>query len=62
MTGSRWTITDAIIDDSITVKIAVRDRDEPPAVPTVTVTAPADNTTLIVFWDAKKHRARHYWL
>ena len=34
MTGSasdRTTITDTIIDDSITVKIAVRDRDEPPA-------------------------------
>ena len=45
-------------DDSITVKIAVRDRDEPPAVPTVTVTAPArdttnDITTLEVFWDAR---------
>ena len=40
-------------DDSITVKIAVRDRDEPPAVPTVMVTSPAINTTLIVTWDAK---------
>ena len=47
------TITNSIIDDSITVKIAVRDRDEPPAVPTVTVTAPTGNTTLEVFWDAK---------
>ena len=51
------TITDAIIDDTITVKIAVRDRDEPPAVPTVTVTSPARDTTirryLEVFWDAK---------
>ena len=40
-------------DDFITVKIGVRDRDEPPAVPTVTVTSPSDNTTLEVFWDAK---------
>ena len=40
-------------DDSITVKIGVRDRDEPPAVPTVTVTSPSVNTTLEVFWDAK---------
>ena len=40
-------------DDSITVKIGVRDRDEPPSVPTVTVTAPSDNTTLDVFWDAR---------
>ena len=47
------TITDTIIDDSITVKIGVRDRDEPPAVPTVTVTSPMGNTTLEVFWDAK---------
>ena len=47
------TITNTIIDDSITVKIGVRDRDEPPAVPTVTVTSPEANTTLEVFWDAK---------
>ncbi|MCY4669232.1 MAG: fibronectin type III domain-containing protein, partial [Rhodococcus sp.] len=40
-------------DDSITVKIGVRNRDEPPAVPTVTVTAPSGNTTLQVFWDAR---------
>ena len=40
-------------DDSITVKVGVRDRDEPPAVPTVTVTSPAGNTTLIVIWDAR---------
>ena len=40
-------------DDSVTVKIGVRDRDEPPAVPTVTVTAPVGNITLEVFWDAK---------
>ena len=45
-------------DDSITVKIGVRDIDEPPAVPTVTVASPArdttnDITTLEVFWDAR---------
>ena len=40
-------------DDNITVKIAVRDRDEPPATPTVTVTSPSGNTTLEVFWDAR---------
>ena len=34
------------------MKIGVRDRDEPPAVPTVTVTSPAGNTTLVVIWDA----------
>ena len=45
MTGSRWRRPP---DDTITVKIGVRDRDEPPAVPTVTVTSPADNTTLVV--------------
>ena len=40
-------------DDVITVKIGVRDIDEPPAVPAVTVTSPAANTTLVVFWDAR---------
>ena len=44
---------DEAADDSITVKIGVRDRDEPPAVPTVMVTSPAVNTTLIVTWDAR---------
>ena len=39
-------------DDSITVKIGVRDRDERPGVPTVTVTSAAVNTTLIVSWHA----------
>ena len=43
--------TDA--DDRITLKIGVRDRDERPAVPTVTVTSPFGNTTLIVIWDAR---------
>ena len=42
-------------DDSITLKIRVRDSDEPPSVPTVTVTSPAINnnvTTLVVTWHA----------
>ena len=38
-------------DDRITVMINVRDMDEPPAAPTVTVTSPNDETTLIVTWD-----------
>ena len=42
-------------DDSITVKIGVRDRDEPPSAPAVTVTSPADNMTLIVTWDAPEN-------
>ena len=40
-------------DDTITVKIGLRDRAEPPAKPTVMVTSPADNTTLVVTWHAK---------
>ena len=43
-------------DDSITVKIGVRDRDEPPAVPTVTVTSPAGNTTLVVILGTPRTR------
>ena len=48
---------DEAADDSIELKIGVRDRDEPPSVPTVTVTSPArdtsnDITTLEVFWHA----------
>ena len=45
--------TDA--DDSITVKIGVRDRDEPPAVPVVMVTSPervGTSTKLNVLWHA----------
>ena len=49
----RAEVEEADPDDSITVKIGVRDRDEPPAVPTVTVTSPAGNTTLVVVWEAK---------
>ena len=45
-----------VADDSITVKIGVRDRDEPPAVPIVMVTSPErvrnDVTKLIVTWHA----------
>ena len=49
----RAEVKEADPDDSITVKIGVRNLDEPPAVPTVTVTSPELNTTLVVFWDAK---------
>ena len=38
-------------DDTIKVTINVRDKQEPPAVPTVTVTSPEGNTTLDVIWD-----------
>ena len=38
------TITDAIIDDEITVNITVSDVAEKPAAPTVTVTSPVDGT------------------
>ena len=49
-----------VADDSITVKIGVRDRDEPPAVPIVMVTSPERDTSdseneltkLIVTWHA----------
>ena len=44
---------DEAADDSITLKIGVRNRDEPPSVPTVMVTSPVVNTTLEVFWDAR---------
>ena len=43
-------------DDSITVKIGVRDRNEPPSAPTVTVTSPAISggiATLDVIWEAE---------
>ena len=53
LNDDRVEVEETAADDSITVKIAVRDRDEPPATPAVTVTAPADNMTLEVFWDAR---------
>ena len=40
------------VDDAILVNIKVRDKEELPAVPTVTVTSPSNNTTLDVVWDA----------
>ena len=51
--SDRVEVKETIPDDSITLKIGVRDRDEPPSVPTVMVTSPAGNTTLEVFWHAK---------
>ncbi|MYB48078.1 MAG: hypothetical protein F4X72_02180 [Dehalococcoidia bacterium] len=44
---------DEAADDTITVKIGLRDRNEPPSVPTVMVTSPAVNTTLLVTWHAR---------
>ena len=44
------TITDIIIDDTITVNITVSDVAEKPAAPTVTVTSP-NGTSLTVTWD-----------
>ena len=41
-----------VVDDTITVTINVRDKDETPEVPAVTVTSPMGNTTLAVIWDA----------
>ena len=38
-------------DDSVTVRIGVRNVLEPPAAPTVTVTSPTTLTTLAVTWD-----------
>ena len=48
------TITDAIIDDEITVEITVSDVTEKPAAPAVTVTSPdtSNSTTLVVTWTA----------
>ena len=50
---NRVEVEEADADDSITLEIGVRDRDEAPERPEVTVTAPAGNTTLEVFWDAR---------
>ena len=47
---------DEAADDVITLKIGLRDRDEPPSVPKVTVTSPAkedDEYKLKVFWHAE---------
>ena len=49
----RAKVEETTADDSITVKIGVRDRDEPPSTPTVTVTSPTGGTTLIVIWEAE---------
>ena len=46
-------VEDEAADDTITVKIGLRDRAEPPSVPTVMVTSPAGNTTLVVTWHAR---------
>ena len=56
--NDRVEVEDEAADDIITVKIGVRDRDEPPSVPTVTVTSPGRDTTnditkLEVFWHAR---------
>ena len=40
-----------VTDDTITVRIGIRDVDELPSAPTVTVTSPTDVTTLAVTWD-----------
>ena len=40
------------VDDAILVAITVRDKEETPGVPTVMVTSPSGNTTLVVTWDA----------
>ena len=39
------------VDDAVLVAIDVRDKNETPEVPTVTVTSPSGNTTLVVVWD-----------
>ncbi len=51
----RAKVEETLPDDIIAVKIGVRDRDERPEVPAVTVTSPvgAGNTTLVVHWDAR---------
>ena len=50
---NRAKVEETDLDDSITVKIGVRDKEEPPSVPTVTVTSPADIATLEVVWEAE---------
>ena len=56
----RAKVEEAVPDDSITLKIRVRDRQEPPAVPTVMVTSPTGNTTLVVTWDASNTGPRDF--
>ena len=51
--SNRAEVEETVPDDSITVKIGVRDEEEPPSVPTVTVTSPVGNTTLVVVWEAE---------
>ena len=54
--NNRAEAKDEAADDVITLKIGLRDRDEPPSVPTVTVTSPqgASNVyKLEVFWHAR---------
>ena len=51
--NDRVEVEETNADDTITLKIGVRDREEAPERPAVTVTAPAGNTTLEVFWEAK---------
>ena len=55
LNDDRAEVMDEPADDIITVKIGVRDLDEPPAVPTVTVTSPvgAGVDSLVVSWDAR---------
>ena len=43
--------SEAEADDAITVTINVRDKEEIPEVPTVMVTSPVGNMTLVVTWD-----------
>ena len=54
--GDRAEAKNEAADDSIILKIRVRDRDEPPSVPTVTVTSPTisgGDVTLVLNWQAK---------
>ena len=44
-------VEESTADDSVTVRIGIRDVIEPPAAPTVTVTSPTDLTRLVVTWD-----------
>ena len=50
---NRTEAEDEDADDTITLKIVVRNRDEPPATPTVMVTSPDDEATLDVIWHAE---------